>query len=33
MDHQSFPYMRELQAISGEPEKLESLLEKVALIH
>jgi hypothetical protein len=31
MDHQSFPYMQELQAISGEPEKLEALLEKVTL--
>ncbi|SFE03451.1 hypothetical protein SAMN05518672_104212 [Chitinophaga sp. CF118] len=33
MDHQSFPYMQELQAISGQPEKLEALLEKALLIH
>ena len=33
MDNQSFPYMQELQTITGEPEKLEALLEKIMLIH
>lgn len=32
MDHLSFPYMQDLQAIKGEPEKLELLLEKVSLL-
>ena len=33
MDHQSFPYMQDLQSISGEPGKLEALLEKVTLVY
>jgi hypothetical protein len=32
MDHESFPYMQELEAINGQPNQLETLLEKVMLI-
>jgi hypothetical protein len=32
MDHRSFPYMQDLQAMSGEPENLEMLLERAAIV-
>lgn len=32
MDHHSFPYMQDLMDIIGEPEKLETLLERAAVI-